>query len=737
MLVNSKVFNEVTLTPPQNVPAKEENKISALFAENITDIDQNAVIQPKNAVAEPVCKKKRKKRKKNISPFSQTSQIITWFQEIFRNEKIEHPSLPTFNVWMKNFNAKTILNNENFLVSLYLFTLTTINTLKKTTFNETQRIKLLQLEYLFLKMEDFVRLHLLPLNEKEELKKEMKEIAISRIETVESCDFLNDSIKNDLTIISIFINGILKHPKLNELNQYINTQNVQDLIFHSSLAINYLVSLKLMVEQIVDFINLFKDYSNFLDDILKKLQQKGILPLINLKKNNFELSENTQVSMYNLNRTIYKKLTEIEIRLQTMNFSNIHKEILKVFSLKNNLIKELNLLTNGIFNLKNSHCIEFENEIIKNNYLTDMQKSIYHLKPTVRNSNIFDLILQKNTHFDSHINGKLFILFSLCLSAKNLEINNQFIIFYLQDVQKVLSELLEFLINNSTESNSIIHIKTLIDNNNNYLKYFENESNKNLTFAFFAAQCLLNNYFSIEEFFKDKLIFEINNKIYKLNSELDEDKILILKTELDNLSSIYERCVNNLEILRTFLDLMDTLIDQQEIISSQSETTLPKSPSADSVPSEDLSTNSSSNTTDSILPSVEKESPKLIKDITIEEGVVPSKISKKKIIEKKPITSKNEKKVEESPQKTLFDEYNEINQKLGWKAHLKRRTLLQLLRDNQWKINESAGKGSHVKAQGPNGTVTLIPNTSTIATGTLKSIKESVIQDQLKGKPKK
>lgn len=736
-MINSDYnLKQIISVPSQEIIEKNsiDNKVNKLFNET-----QNEITSSQEIISESTIKNESK-----ISNDRMISQVISHLQEIFISLKKEYtilkekyPSLaqeyqtlPSFNQWLKKSLEENCFFSNTLFSFIYFNTLINLDKLKNHS--EIKKNKVFQNEVFSL---DYILLLLRNINYKNiDSVKTFFNFTSVHLPLISSYNSIDISTKNKFILIFLFINKLLLHPELAKILAVLDQTTIKNLILHPSLNIKFNYSLKTIKEQFKDNLAFYLNHASFLNNVFNEFKKKNLnfetVSSINDYNKNVIEKENVFTPLIGC-RKIFK---EIENLLNLLSQRNNSLEV-SFELLKNLQIINVNFLYFSLFN--NSEDLNhpffkqiFNNVPILRNYLNAYK----NFETSITSKSIFTLINDISSTFKNNILDIYSYSFTLQLIEEGKINNLKSIANYFNEVLNVMTIILNYVAIKSTENKKPFeNFNCIIKKNHEIINKYKNESylsklnNKNNVFEIFiAVQEIIDTYMFLEDIIKDFILTEIKVHMFSLKNENNEDLIVIRKNDLNMLTNTYDLCLNVLNQTHKLLNLFSE--DQFNLPTEQlSYTELNEEEVKDSTLLESVSKNFID---DKNIEKKEEES--LIAPETKNESHI--KLETKKEILREEIEFQEPSLETEEPlsEQTILDEYSEYLDETGWKAHMKRREILQILTQNGWKINASSGKGSHVKAEGPNGTVVIVPHKSTIAKGTNRSIEESFLLDKKK-----
>lgn len=675
------------------------------------------------------------------------NRMITFFQEIFISLKSEYsilkekyPSLsreyqifPTFNLWLKNYFETPAISSFSFLLTIYLNALSDINELKndiEINNNKLTKRKLYELEYFFLKLVDLS-------SQKDFCLGTMQANFSACLELIQSLTFLDDIVKNKFLIIALALNKILNHKKFIQILQEIELLTFKDIYESKSINLKFHVSLPSLNLQLVKNLKLFSDHTNFLINIFNKINEKNIKikGVVNINDHQGEKVQKDYefsplLRFHQLRKEFNKAITlfsnpniDLEGYLDFMNSIRVINVNFHEFYL---------LLDTAVFT--QSHFLEFfdNNHTLKNYY-----EGIKIHEKAITNLEIFYYLNSKIELFNLNTLDNYYYGFALLLIKENKLGNLAFISDYFSDVNNMLVKVFHYFQDSPFECKDQCEFfeRKICDIDMQIIKYRDEailnklSSSNNVFEIYTAIHDILETYRLLEFFIKNLVLTQIKIKMHELNTEKNEIIINNIKKDLNDLTNIYELC---LKILNQTHDFFKLYTEDRLVIQENDKTTEEISDDIFEEKKEELFIKE-----DKLEASSTKHQTELLNDIKKDEKNVlfeKTKKTNKKVNKKKSTVNFKKEKIIEEKSKSYYEEYMDYLEESGWKAHMKRRELLQVLKQNGWKIDASSGKGSHLKAEGPNRTIVIVPHDNILAKGTSKSIEESFVRDKFKDK---
>lgn len=734
--INSNAnYTPITFISDQTKESTIKAKLNKIFndAQKGIDEDSNKEAESKIHIF----------NKENLVNDRMLGRTITYFQEIFISLKNEYPllkekyptlgkeyqSFPSFNLWIKKQIEENFFLSSRFLKTIYFNALSDINKLKNDS--EIKKSKLFQEEFYTLEYNLLLifRLELINLDKIDN----MIQFSSNKLDFIASMTLIDDSIRNKLLLIFLFIQKLLIHPKLPFILSVLEKTNVNSLISHPSLNIKFSTPANLIKEQLIKNLMFYLDHARLLKIIFLEFQRNdisfGTVAAINDPTGENIEKENVFSPLLGCR----KILKEMKTLLTIFSSSNISLE-----NYFEGLKSIQEIATNFQFFSMLKEKIDFKNPFysqIFNNItiLRNYTKIFKSFEPSASSSAIFDIFSEKNYRFFPHILDLYSYNFTLQLIKENKIKNLIEIDRYLIDVKQILDEIFNFVSSRTFNyQRQSLAFAEMISINQEYIQKYENKylleklnQKSNFYEIFSAVDEIFETYDFLEFVIKDFILTEIKIHMFLLKKEKDENIYLKIKKELDDLTNIYDLC---LKILNRTHKLFNLYPEDELIFAEQSLLNpLKNEDSFDDVNQDKKIEVRESN---SFFEEIKNELTNL-ESSKINKIPSLNKINKKKKANSNRVYEENTSEVRN---KSFYEEYNDYLVESGWKAHMKRRKLLQLLKQNGWKINSSSGKGSHTKVEGPNGTIMIVPHSKLLAKGTSHSIEESFLSDQNKEK---
>lgn len=717
---------------------KKESDINKKVGQVYTDSQQK--ITTDNSIDNISKKNILNKENKSIDD-RMIGRVITFLQEIFNSLKNEftqlkdkYPSLqeyktfPTFNLWIKKELEENFFVTFGLFETLYFKSLAETNPLKieaEVKKNKLMKKELYSLEYILLLIYKLKAANLDQINN-------MIKFSSNSLDFISTMNFIDDSTKNKLLIVFLLVNKLFNHPKVEEILTVLEKTTVKQLISHPSLNIKFSISSNSIQQQLIKNLNFNLNHVDFLKLVFMRFQ-----------KNNIAFG--TQAS---INNPKGESIENEHVFTPMIGCRRLSKEIEKIITLVSTPNNNLETYFESLKNLQTIHLnIQFFTMFVdrmdfKDSAFTQIFNTISILKdyvmvfktfePSVTPSNIFSLMNEKNYGFYPQILDLYSYNFTLQLIQEN-KINNLINInHYFTEANQIFREILTYISERPFDcQKQYQNFEKIIRFNEGYIQKYENKSlinklneSKFHFEIYLAVKDIIEAYNFLEMVIKDFILTEIKVQMFLLKNEKDETNFVKIKQELDNLTHMYDLCLKVLNETHKIFNLYE---GDALILSEES--------------SFDPIKNQVEEPINEPMIHLNIEEDKKIEEKEDEIKLETKKESINKII---PIhTEKNKNKSNLLPlidekdnpnleNKSYYDEYTEYLEESGWKAHMKRRELLQVLKQNGWKINASSGKGSHAKAEGPNGTIVIVPHHDILAKGTSHSIEQSFVLDKLK-----
>lgn len=737
------------LIEPVKIESQGQDKITEVFNTSI----QEAVVEPSRS--SPPIKKPRKKKKNRVSSLTQfgwsfitltdtqknqvLSQLIAKYQEIFNEIKKEHPNCPKFNVWLKDSLEKySLMIDSSFWGSIYLNLLKEIEILKNNHKNNKEELnKITQFEYLCHQMKDYCYYE----DTYEEDIVILKNNSKKRLDAALQLDFIPENLKNHLVFTCMFLEKIANHPNLKEILEINSTEgklHIADLINHPSLNLKISFDFPQVKEQLKKNIKLFQGYSNLLHSILAKMRQNFIIISVTQNLEDDEgkdIKADEQYSIYSVSLGIKNKFEEIDSILSK--YENLDEISLEEYFEIFNIFSSLSLKFKDYRDFIKLDGLERFSEIFESNHeLMRMIKIAQNLGMEENPLTILSLLSHKTHMFiQSVINSYSYGFGSLLM--KNNKLNKNYLYSYYFEIFTLLKKIKEFF---SSQPSFIMKngnkmIENFYSEHAIYLKNLRSRIAKETKTAYDILpdiSHLLTSYGKLEKVIKEVIYDQIKRKLAMLEREKDVNKIELLKIDLNSLYKIYDDCFKIIKTFNKAFVLNNNPVPQEIRIKKIEE-------------KKELPTKIEVN---EVLPEVSLEMPQ--EEITIPKDETSIKIEDKPLdinhniqdplpnpsnVSRKTTPKQNilsKKKEEKRGSNEIINEIGSLDDEISYASHKKRRHLLQTLHSKGWKFDESSGKGSHLKAEGPNGTSVFVPKNDVIKHGTFNSIMTSVRQDELK-----
>lgn len=723
-LSNSEIFEK----------SSNSDKVSKVFIETQNEINSQE-ITPERII----------ENENKISNDRMISRVISYLQEIFISLKKDYPKLkekypsliqeyqnfPTFNQWLKKNFDENSFSSTSLIMVLYLNSLVQLDHLKNRP--EFKRNNILKNEIFNL---SFILLLLLKINSDNLCHVEtISEHTLNYLDLISKFNSIDNVTKNNFILMFLFVNKLVLHPELPKILSVLDKITVKNLMSHPSLNIKFAYSLNLIKEQFKSKLEYYFNHTCFLNEVFSEFKKRNIdfktTTFINDDTNKQEIEKETVFTPLIGCRRIFKELENLSRLLSQPNNSlEISFELLKNIQIINKNFQYFSMLNN-----RSDLNHPFIHQIFNSIPTLKSYLSVYkNFQNSITSKLIFELMNVTSSNFKLYILDIYSYAFTLQLIEEDKIDNLKFIENHFNEVNKIIRIILNYLSMQSFENHkSYENFNNIIKKNQENIIKYKNElylnklnDKKNVFEISIAVQEIIDTYIFLDNIIKDFILIEIKVYMYNLKIEKNEDRIIEIKNYLDMLANTYDLCLNILNQTHKILKLFS---EDQFILPT--EKLSPIDINSEEIIDHSLIESISQNTID--CKDLEKNEEEILTASEIKNESQNELETKKEIVNEEVEFNDNSLKTEDLlSEPTIFDEYSEYLEETGWKAHMKRRELLQILTQNGWKINASAGKGSHVKAEGPNGTVVIVPHKSTIAKGTNRSIEESFLSDKKK-----